>query len=185
MLGRLIGRAVKGGAQKTNVGKRFSDREATQAGSKNSRAVNKEGVTNRNDSVPNFRRADVVKDQKSDIATLTKKPSGKGGSLIAETERQAKQRAASRTGVRAGAVAGSFGVGYGGGELINEKTKKPETKTKTVVVTKDERVNKEDYPVYKKDTPSSKAFRDAFNSAKDNGKSSFTFEGRKYSTKEK
>jgi hypothetical protein len=184
MIGNLISRAVKGGTKKPNVGKRFSDREKTQEGSKDSKAVNKENITNRNDYIPS-RKADVFKDQKSDISTMMKQSSQKGGKLIEETQAKAKQRAASRTGVRAGAAAGSLGVGYGAGELINEKTKKPETKTKTVVVNKDDRANKKDYPVYKKDTPSSKAFKDAFKTAKDENKASFTFEGRKYNTKDK
>jgi len=47
----------------------------------------------------------------------------------------------------------------------------------------DERVNKEDYPTYKKDTKSAAAFRKEFKAAKDNGKDSFSFEGRKYNTK--
>ena len=50
---------------------------------------------------------------------------------------------------------------------------------------KDERVNKEDYPAYRKDTKSAESFREAFKNAKEEGKESFSFEGRKYSTEEK
>ena len=49
----------------------------------------------------------------------------------------------------------------------------------------DERVNKEDYPAYRKDTKSAESFREAFKNAKEEGKESFSFEGRKYSTEEK
>lgn len=49
---------------------------------------------------------------------------------------------------------------------------------------KDERVNKEDYPTYRKDTKSAESFREAFKDAKDEGKDSFSWEGRKYSTEE-
>jgi hypothetical protein len=49
---------------------------------------------------------------------------------------------------------------------------------------RDERVNKEDYPTYRKDTKSAESFREAFKSAKDEGKDSFSWEGRKYSTEE-
>lgn len=50
---------------------------------------------------------------------------------------------------------------------------------------KDERVNKEDYPAYRKDTKSAESFREEFKKAKEEGKESFSFEGRKYSTEEK
>lgn len=50
---------------------------------------------------------------------------------------------------------------------------------------KDERVNKEDYPAYRKDTKSAESFREAFKSAKEAGKDSFSFEGRTYNTEEK
>ena len=50
---------------------------------------------------------------------------------------------------------------------------------------KDERVNKEDYPTYRKDTKSAESFREEFKKAKEEGKESFSFEGRKYSTEEK
>jgi hypothetical protein len=50
---------------------------------------------------------------------------------------------------------------------------------------KDQRVNKEDYPTYRKDTKSAESFREEFKKAKEEGKESFSFEGRKYSTEEK
>lgn len=50
---------------------------------------------------------------------------------------------------------------------------------------KDQRVNKEDYPAYRKDTKSAESFREEFKKAKEEGKESFSFEGRKYSTEEK
>ena len=50
---------------------------------------------------------------------------------------------------------------------------------------KDERVNKEDYPAYRKDTKSAESFREAFKNAKEAGKDSFSFEGRTYNTEEK
>lgn len=52
-------------------------------------------------------------------------------------------------------------------------------------VSKDERVNKEDYPTYRKDTKSAESFREAFKNAKEAGKDSFSFEGRTYNTEEK
>ena len=52
-------------------------------------------------------------------------------------------------------------------------------------VSKNERVNKEDYPAYRKDTKSAESFREAFKNAKEAGKDSFSFEGRTYNTEEK
>lgn len=49
----------------------------------------------------------------------------------------------------------------------------------------DERINKKDYPTYKSDTKSASAFREKFSSAKEEGKDTFSFEGREYNTKEK
>jgi hypothetical protein len=49
----------------------------------------------------------------------------------------------------------------------------------------DERVNKKDFPTYKKDTKSAESFRKEFKDAKESGKDSFSFEGRKYNTEEK
>jgi len=49
----------------------------------------------------------------------------------------------------------------------------------------DERINPEDYPVYKKGSDSAKAFRQAQRDAKKAGADFFTFEGRSYNTREK
>jgi hypothetical protein len=46
-------------------------------------------------------------------------------------------------------------------------------------------VNPKDFPTYKKDTKSAGSFRAATTAAKKAGKKTFTWEGRKYSTKEK
>ena len=176
-----------GGNRNGGIGVRIGDRERNQRTANmqtSTRAVSGSGLTNKNDLFPSF-GANVIRDQRSDSGVLMRQRRDPSSRLIEETQTAAKRRAGVRTGTRAGAAAGSLGVGYGAGELINEKTKKPETKTKTVVVDKDERASKKDYPTYKKDTPSSKAFKDAFKTAKDENKASFTFEGRKYNTKDK
>ena len=49
----------------------------------------------------------------------------------------------------------------------------------------DERINPEDYPVYKKDSESAKAFRQAQRNAKKAGADFFEYEGRSYNTREK
>lgn len=66
-------------------------------------------------------------------------------------------------------------------ESAKERIAKGETKGKG----DDERVNKEDYPTYKKDTKSAEVFRESFRDAKDAGKDTFKYEGRTYSTEEK
>ena len=49
----------------------------------------------------------------------------------------------------------------------------------------DERINPKDYPVYKKDSESAKAFRQAQRDAKKAGADFFEYEGRSYNTREK
>lgn len=49
----------------------------------------------------------------------------------------------------------------------------------------DGRTNSEDYPTYKKKSESGASFRKAFAKAKKDGKKTFEFEGRKYSTQTK
>tara|TARA_R110000868_G_scaffold273929_1_gene533179 strand:+ start:1683 stop:2339 length:657 start_codon:yes stop_codon:yes gene_type:complete len=171
-----------------NIGRRMSDRELTQVGSKNSRAVTRAALTNKNDSLPSL-RADVMKDQGSDIDIMTakgKKPTT--SELTTATREAAEGRAMSRTAGRAGAVAGAGAAGFGVGSAINEaigKDKEPASKeSKKEKSSADERTNKEDFPVYKKGTESADTFQKAFKEAKKDGKDSFSFEGRKYNTKE-
>lgn len=178
-------------AKAMNIGRRMSDRELTQAGSKNSAAVTKKGLTNKNDNLPSL-RADVMKDQKSDIDIMTGK--GKKEStreLIVATREAAEKRAMNRTAGRAGAVAGSGAAGYGVGsaamKMVEEDEQQPASSKKEESKepsSKDERVNKEDYPEYSKNTKSASTFRESFKEAKDAGKDSFTFEGRKYTTED-
>jgi hypothetical protein len=108
--------------------------------------------------------------------------------LTAATREAAEKRAMSRTAGRAGAVAGAGAAGFGVGSAINEaigKDKEPASKeSKKEKSSSDERTNKEDFPVYKKGTESADTFQKAFKEAKKDGKDSFSFEGRKYNTKE-
>lgn len=197
------------------TGKRFSDREDTQKGSKNSRAVTKEGLTNKNDKMP-AGKADFMKDTKSDVRRIIKDDKPATGAAKASQE-AAKSRAASRTGGRAGAVGVALSAGFGAGRLLGKaggdnlvrkaidksglgekitkavagervelsKDAKERIKAGALEKGNDERVNKKDFPTYKKDTKSAEAFREKFKDAKQSGKDSFTFEGRKYNTDEK
>tara|TARA_R110000803_G_scaffold21029_1_gene53398 strand:- start:109 stop:735 length:627 start_codon:yes stop_codon:yes gene_type:complete len=198
---KLLGGTTPPG-KKPGVGKRFSDRENTQTGSINSRKVTKKGATNKNDSIPAFTKADVIKDQQEDLRVLArpKKVSEKVDPMYKEQAQRArddaKNRAVKRTAVRGAAVTASPVTGFVAADYANEKMKKTPAgaataKAKTSTTSKaskaatDGRKNKEDYPTYKKGTESSAAFRKAFKNAKDDGAKTFTFEGRKYTTADK
>jgi hypothetical protein len=197
------------------TGKRFSDREETQKGSKDSKAVTKEGLTNKSDKLPSG-KADFMKDTKSDINKILKDDKPATGAAKA-SQQAAKERAMKRTGGRAGAIGTALSVGYTGGRIagnmggdelvrkgidksgLGKKIDKAATgdrvelskESKARIAAgdlekgKDERVNKKDFPTYKKDTKSADAFREKFKDAKESGKDSFKFEGREYNTKSK
>lgn len=197
------------------TGKRFSDREETQKGSKESKAVNKEGLTNKNDKMPSG-KADFMKDTKSDINRILKEDKPATGAAKASQD-AARNRAVSRTGGRVGAIGTALSAGYGVGRAIGEagmddvvrkgidksglgekidkavtgdrvelsKESKARIAAGDLEKGNDERVNKKDYPTYKKDTKSAEVFRKEFKDAKESGKDSFDFEGRKYNTEDK
>ena len=197
------------------TGVRFSDREETQKGSNNSKAVTKQGLTNRNDRLPAL-KADFVKDVKSDVERMRGSDKPTTGAARASQE-ASSSRATSRQAGRAGHLSAAFSTGYtigrgigeaGGDELVRKGIEKSglgksidkaatgdrvelskEAKSRIAAGDldkgRDERVNKEDYPAYKKETKSADSFREEFKAAKKEGKDSFTFEGRKYSTDEK
>lgn len=197
------------------TGKRFSDREETQKGSKDSKAVTKEGLTNKSDKLPSG-KADFMKDAKSDIDRMLKTDKPATGAAKASQD-AARERAMSRTGGRAGAIGTALSAGYGAGRAIGEagmddvvrkgidksglgekidkaatgdrvelsKESKARIAAGDLEKGNDERVNKKDFPTYKKDTKSAESFRKEFKDAKESGKDSFSFEGRKYNTEEK
>jgi hypothetical protein len=204
------------------TGKRFSDREETQKGSKDSKAVTKEGLTNKSDKLPAL-KSDFVKSTKSDISKALQDvdaPDKKGKPVTgaARASRiEAKSRGQSRLGGTAGYLTGAASIGYGAGralgnmggdELVRKgidksglgkkidkaatgdrielsKESKARIAAGDLEKGKDERVNKKDFPTYKKDTKSADAFREKFKDAKESGKDSFKFEGREYNTKSK
>ena len=195
------------------TGRRFSDREETQSGSTNSRAVTREGLTNKNDRLPSG-KADFMKDIKRDINIMGKEDKHATGAARA-SQYAAKERALSRTGGTAGALVTALSTGYGlgraageagGDELVRKGIEKSGIGSeidkaatgKRVELSKeskariaagdldkgnDERVNKKDYPTYEKDTKSAETFRKEFKDAKESGTDSFKFEGREYNTK--
>lgn len=175
------------GQEPVNIGRRMSDRELTQRGSTNSREVSQEGLSNKSDRAPSL-YADVVRDQQRDIDIMRargKQPTT--SRLTADTRAAAEERAMARTGGRAVRVAGAGAAGFGVGSGINAALAKEEPASKQSKAKdkpSDERTNKEDFPVYKKGTDSADTFQKAFKEAKKEGKDSFSFEGRKYNTKE-
>lgn len=168
------------------TGDRFGNRAKFQKGSSQTSTAKKnvDGARNRNDYIPNLN----LKQAGEDLTKIKKAigPSTAKGAARA-SEKEAGVRAASRTAMRATPLATAAGAAALATKEKKKEDKKQETKkeTKTVTMSKDERANKADYPVYKKGTESSKAFKDAFAKAKDEKKATFTFEGRKYATKEK
>lgn len=105
------------------TGMRFSDREETQRGSKDSKAVTKEGLTNKNDRVPSG-KADYMKDMKSNISEALKDKDAldKKGNVsrgAAQANKVASiSRAASRLAIGAGAPVAALAAGYGIGRGI-------------------------------------------------------------------
>lgn len=89
-----------------------------------------------------------------------------------------------RRGITAATVAAAGGAAAK--KVSDDKEKSKESSKQTAAKDKpsDERTNKEDFPVYKKGTDSADTFQKAFKEAKKEGKDSFSFEGRKYNTKE-
>jgi hypothetical protein len=199
------------------IGVRFSDREETQKGSKDSKAVTKETLTNKNDRVPS-RNADYMKDMKSNVERMSSSDKPAKGAARA-SQLAAESRAVSRFAIGAGAPVAALAAGYGIGRIagnlggdevvrkgidksgmgkdIDEASAPSKDRVKLTEEAKkriesgeldkgrDDRVNKKDYPTYEKDTKSASTFREEFKAAKEDGKDSFTFEGRKYNTDEK
>lgn len=110
------------------------------------------------------------------IKSLAKKPTPGQKSIEKVTKGQRAYAKGQVKGAAAGAAA--TGAGMSG---TSSKTKDKKTTTSS----KDQRTNPKDYPKYKKDTKSASSFREAFAKAKKEGKKTFTFEGRTYSTKTK
>lgn len=203
VLSKIVKKATSKSADKADdkLGKLFSDPEKTQAGSTNSRKVTKEGLTNKGYESPSFTKADVFKDQQRDSDIISGKGKEEATTRLGKNAREASEaRAEKRTDIRQKSVQGALAGGYGAGTLgkqfydsVKDKEDRVELskESKARIAAgdlekgKDERVNKKDYPTYKKDTKSAEAFRKEFKDAKESGRDSFGFEGRKYNTEDK
>ena len=101
------------------TGVRFSDREETQRGSKDSKAVSKEGLTNKSDRVPSG-KADYMKDMKSNVERMSSSAKSSQTGAARASQLAAESRAASRFAIGAGAPVAALAAGYGIGRRIGD-----------------------------------------------------------------
>ena len=127
----------------------------------------------------------IVDEARKHANDLTTKPTP-GQKKIAPVTKS--QRATRDTARKSAGVGVGVGVGgtLGANALMSNKQQQPSATPKAKTASKagkDQRTNPKDYPTYKKGTPSSKAFQEAYRTAKSNGQKTFTFEGRRYAVK--
>ncbi len=140
--------------------------------------IGRQGVTQ---AVKKFGKKAVDEARKHGKDMVTKPTSGQA-KIEKATKGQRVYRGGQRKAGTVGAAAGATGAA-GVGKMSNgSNTTKPKAKTR---VKKDSRVNPSDYPTYRKDSKSAGSFREAQRRAKRNGQKTFTWEGRRYNTKEK
>ena len=122
------------------------------------------------------------------FASKVLKPRNLGQEQIKKAAQQTAEYAKGQAKAAAAGSATTVGVGgliynISNDELptVIEKAKAEDIELKII----DERINPADYPVYKKDSDSAKAFRQMQREAKKAGATFFEFEGRPYNTREK
>jgi hypothetical protein len=96
------------------------------------------------------------------------------------TKGQRVYRGGQRKAGAVGAAAGAAGTYNGGNAGSGSNANEPKAVEK-----KDPRANPSDYPTYRKSSKSAVSFREAQRNAKSNNQKTFTWEGRRYNTKEK
>ena len=138
--------------------------------------IGRQGVTQ---AIKKFGKKAVDEARKHGKDMVTKPTSGQA-KIEKATKGQRVYRGGQRKAGTVGAAAGAAGA-TGVGKMSNgSNNTKPKAKAK-----KDPRVNPSDYPTYRKDSKSAGSFREAQRRAKRNGQKTFTWEGRRYNTKEK
>ena len=146
--------------------------------------IGRQGVTQ---AVKKFGKKAVDEARKHGKDMVTKPTSGQA-KIEKATKGQRVYRGGQRKAGTVGAAAGAAGA-TGVGKMSNGSNKtKPKAKAEPKAkakAKKDPRVNPSDYPTYRKDSKSAGSFREAQRRAKRNGQKTFTWEGRRYSTKEK
>ena len=147
--------------------------------------IGRQGVTQ---AVKKFGKKAVDEARKHGKDMVTKPTSGQAKVKKAVSGQRANRETMRRTAGTVGAAAGAAGAA-GVGKMSNgSNTTKPKAKVAPkakTIVKKDSRVNPSDYPTYRKDSKSAGSFREAQRRAKRNGQKTFTWEGRRYNTKEK
>lgn len=125
-----------------------------------------------------------------------KRPSDEGSTVRSVAERQKLRSAGERmyeSGLtaaakkdlkRAGAVVAGGAAAASVSSMGSSKGEDKKAATETKASKEDTRVNPKDYPTYQKKTESASEFRKAYTKAKEAGKDTFTFEGRKYNTED-
>ena len=148
----------------------------------------------------------AVNEGKKHAADVFKKNGGKTAEKAANIKKMRPVQNASTNNRITMRRAGATGIGIGaGGTALSMKGDKAKPKTSSTTTkgksenpksrntvnkgmpksSASKQVNPKDFPTYKKDTKSAGSFRAATTAAKKAGKKTFTWEGRKYSTKEK
>ena len=120
----------------------------------------------------------AVDEASKHVKDLTTKPTPGQKKIAPVTKSQRATRDTGRKGFIGGTVAGGAAVGA----AMSDKKGAPKAKAKAKAKAKsnDQRTNPKDYPVYKKESKSAKAFQEVYGKAKKNGQKTFTFEGRRY-----
>jgi hypothetical protein len=204
---KAAAKAAKEAAEKKakEAGVRMGDKRNFQEGSapKSTADTNVNKTSNKNTFVANPKEIlspkaalKAIKEDKDKVmkgVNINKQVDKKGNPLQGVTKTAVKKaavRAGTRQATRAGYTAGVVGAGVAAAKAGKEEEKKAPLKGRPVqrssapvAKSDDTRVNKKDFPTYKKETKSAASFRDAFKSAKEDGKATFTFEGRTYNTK--
>ena len=127
-------------------------------------------------AIKKYGRAAVDKARKQ-AKDMTTKPTAGQKQIKKATQGQRTYRSGQR---KAGAT--GVGLGIAGSAAMR---KEQGDKAKGTNKASDGRVKPSDYPTYKGSSDSAAAFRKAFREAKAKGQKTFTFEGRRYSTKTK
>jgi type II secretory pathway component GspD/PulD (secretin) len=129
-------------------------------------------------AIKKFGRKAVDEARKHGRDMVTKPTAGQKKVAQATKGQRATRQSVRRT---AAAGAASTAAGYSAGKSSNDlNTSKPKA-----VAKKDPRANPSDYPTYRKSSKSAVSFREAQRKAKSNNQKTFTWEGRRYNTKEK
>jgi len=129
-------------------------------------------------AIKKFGRKAVDEARKHGRDMVTKPTAGQKKVAQATKGQRATRQSVRRT---AAAGAASTAAGYSAGKSSNDlNTSKPKA-----VAKKDPRDNPSDYPTYRKSSKSAVSFREAQRKAKSNNQKTFTWEGRRYNTKEK